>query len=108
MTNKKNVYVSESSTLYTQRRGGVGNKLKLENGEYVINSQTINTNDNLLFFTQNGNVYQLNAESLSTDTKFVLVSLIPIKDYETVRAFVACSQNKPYICFITRKGYIKK
>lgn len=108
LTNKNNLYVSESSTLYTQRRGGVGNKLKLEHNEYVINSQTINTNDNLLFFTQNGNVYQLNAESLSTDTKFALVSLIPIKDFETVRAFVACSQNKPYICFITRKGYIKK
>lgn len=108
LTNKNNLYVNESSTLYTQRRGGVGNKLKLENGEYVINSQTINTNDNLLFFTQNGNVYQLNAESLSTEIKFALAALIPIKDYETVRAFVACSQNKPYICFITQKGYIKK
>ncbi len=108
LTNKNNLYVNESSTLYTQRRGGVGNKLKLENGEYVVNSQTINTNDNLLFFTQNGNVYQLGAESLSAETEFALSALIPIKTYEKVRAFVACSQNKPYICFVTRKGYIKK
>ena len=38
LSNQNNIYVSTVSTLYTQRRGGVGNKFKMSKGEYVIST----------------------------------------------------------------------
>ena len=36
LSNQNNIYITTVSTLYTQRRGGVGNKFKMSKGEYVI------------------------------------------------------------------------
>ena len=50
LSNKNNIYLSEVSSLYTQKRGGVGNKIKLETGEYIKSSVSIERNDTVLFF----------------------------------------------------------
>ena len=50
LTNHGNVFATEVSSLYTQRRGGVGNKFKMASGEYVIATQSVNSNEELLFF----------------------------------------------------------
>lgn len=54
-TNKGGIFVTESSTLYSQRRGGVGTKLKLEKGEYVVGTEIGDTTDVALFFSNRGN-----------------------------------------------------
>ena len=41
LTNKNSIFVTEVSSLYTQKRGGVGNKIKLDKEEYVISSTTV-------------------------------------------------------------------
>lgn len=108
LSNKGNLFVTESSTLYTQKRGGVGNKLKLSTGEFIITSQTIDTTDTVLFFTNNGNVYHIKATAFSSDTSTPLVAILPIKEHEEVCALTPLKQKEKYIIFVTRKGYIKK
>ena len=51
LTNKNNLYATEVSTLYVQRRNSVGTKFKLDKDEYVISNITANNNDTILFFT---------------------------------------------------------
>ena len=110
LTNHNSVVVTETSTLYTQKRGGVGNKLKLDNGEYVIDSRTLESNEELLFFTSGGNVYHCAAHTFIVGEKSSLFNHLPLKEWENICAFTAVTKKSvdKYIMFITKKGYIKK
>lgn len=110
LTNRGNIFTTEVSSLYTQKRGGVGNKFKMDNGEYVITTQSINSNEELLLFSQAGNVYHCNAANLPVDQFLHAQQLAPIKDWERICAITSTHKkaDKPYILFLTKKGMIKK
>lgn len=110
LTNYNNVFTAETSTLYTQKRGGVGNKIKLDNGEYIIDSRTLDSNEELLFFTQDGNVYHRSAHNLIIGEKTSLITYLNLKDWEHICAFTTNSKKptEKYIIFITKKGLLKK
>ena len=110
LTNYNNVFTAETSTLYTQKRGGVGNKIKLDNGEYIIDSRTLDSNEELLFFTQDGNVYHRSAHNLVVGEKTSLITYLNLKDWEHICAFTTNSKKptEKYIIFITKKGMLKK
>lgn len=110
LTNKNNLFIEETSSLYSQRRGGVGNKFKLGKGEYVIASTTCQNTDNLLFFTQKGNVYAHEASTLSIGEKIAIEALFSISTNEEVCALTNLSKSNPaqYIVFITKNGMLKK
>lgn len=109
-TNYGNIYISESSTLYTQKKGGVGTKLKLENGEYVVSNRVGDNTDTVLFFSNRGNFYHTKMNELPVGEKIHISSLISIHSYEEIRAVTILSKNnnKQYIIFITKQGIIKK
>ena len=110
LTNFNNVFTAETSTLYTQKRGGVGNKIKLDNGEYIIDSRALDSNEELLFFTQEGNVYHKSASTLVIGEKTSLFTYLALKDWEHICAFTTSTKapTEKYIIFITKKGMIKK
>lgn len=110
LTNKNNLIVSETSSLYTQKRGGVGSKFKLETDEYVMTSATCQNIDTLLFFTVQGNVYSYVAGALPVGEKTAVESLFMIEQHETIRAMTALTKNcnEKYIIFITKNGMLKK
>ena len=110
LTNFNNVFTAETSTLYTQKRGGVGNKIKLDNGEYIIDSRALDSNEELLFFTQEGNVYHKSAGALVVGEKTSLFTYLALKDWEHICAFTTSTKapTEKYIIFITKKGMIKK
>ena len=110
VTNQNNVFVTEISTLYKQRRGTVGTKFKLDKGEYVVNTVSGQSIDELLLFTQNGIVYHCSAADLPLNTKISITTLVSIKDGESICAAtmaekVPTAQN---IIFITKHGMLKK
>ena len=109
-TNYGNIYISESSTLYTQKKGGVGTKLKLENGEYVVSNKVGDNTDTVLFFSNRGNFYHTKMNELPVGEKIHISSLISIHSYEEICAATILSKNnnKQYIIFITKQGVIKK
>ncbi len=110
LTNKNNLIVSETSSLYTQKRGGVGSKFKLDTDEYVMASATCQNIDTLLFFTVQGNVYSYVAGALPVGEKTAVESLFMIEQHETIRAMTALTKNcnEKYIIFITKNGMLKK
>lgn len=110
LTNFGNIFATETSTLYTQRRGGVGTKFKLEAGEYVISNRSVDTDEEVLFFSHAGNVYHCRAANIPLETRTMLPQLIPIKDWERICSFTSANRknSQPYILFFTKKGIVKK
>lgn len=109
-TNIGNIFISESSTLYTQKKGGVGTKFKLEKGEYVVSNRVGENTDMVLFFSNRGNFYHVRMSELPVGEKIHTSGLISIHSYEEIRAATILSKksDKKYIIFITKKGIIKK
>ena len=110
LTNHNNIFVTEVSSLYTQRRGGVGNKFKMANGEYVIATQSVNSDEELLFFSHAGNVYHYKVANIAIDQFLHVQQLAPVKDWERICAITSTHKktDKPYILFFTKKGMVKK
>ena len=110
LTNHGNVFATEVSSLYTQRRGGVGNKFKMADGEYVIATQSVNSNEELLFFSHAGNVYHYKVANIAIDQFLHVQQLAPVKDWERICAITSTHKktDKPYILFFTKKGMVKK
>lgn len=110
LTNKNSIFVSEASSLYTQKRGGVGSKLKMDKGEYIISTLSVDTNETILFFTHDGDFYSYKASNLPIGEKVSIETLITLKNWQKVRAISSIKEknNNDFILFITKNGYIKK
>ena len=110
VTNQNNVFTTEISTLYKQRRGAVGTKFKLDRGEYVVNTVSGQSVDELLLFTQTGTVYRCSATDLPLNTKVSITTLVHIKDGEFICAATTVEKTPTAqnIIFITRQGMLKK
>lgn len=110
VTNQNNVFTTEISTLYKQRRGTVGTKFKLDRGEYVVNTVSGQSVDELLLFTQTGTVYHCSAADLPLNTKVSITTLVHIKDGEFICAATTVEKTPTAqnVIFITRQGMLKK
>lgn len=110
LTNQNNIFVSEASSLYIQKKGGVGNKFKLNDGEYVISTSSAKTTDTILFFSQVGNFYHYQVGAIPIDEKLPIESLFLIKSYEKIRNFTLFNSDnlKKNIIFFTKNGMMKK
>lgn len=109
-TNIGSIFVTEGSTLYTQRKGGVGTKFKLEKGEYVVSNRVGDNTDMVLFFSNRGNFYHVRMSELPVGEKIHTSALISTQPNEEIRAATILSKNcdKKHIVFITKQGIIKK
>lgn len=110
LTNKNNLLVTEVSTLYTQKRGGVGAKFKLNKGEYIISTATGQNIDRLLIFTSKGNSYMTPISQLPLEEKIPVEAITKIQTNEQVCALTTTAKtNKTeFIVFFTKNGIIKK
>ena len=106
ITNQNGMYITETSSLYTQRRGGIGNKVKLEKGEYFIDTITANSNDTLLFFTDKGEYVSCKASNFELNQVIYFNSLYN----EKIQLCVGVNKEneKQNIIFFTKNGLIKK
>lgn len=110
LTNNNNVYINEISSLYTQRKGGVGVKFKLDNGEFILNSFSAQTIDTILFFTNYGNFYSCNISILPVDEKVYINNFVNLHENERIVAAISINKNNNIhnLTFITKCGMIKK
>ena len=111
LTNQNNIFVNEASNLYTQKRGGVGTKFKLNKEEYIISSIVAENSDTLLFFSKElGNCYNLSANDLSLGEKISLETLLNLKSFEHIIALTSFNKKevKENIIFVTKNGMLKK
>lgn len=107
LTNQNMLYITKSSNLYTQKRGGAGKRIKMDKGEYIIDSIQLDSNQNIFFFSKNGDYYSASIDSISLEEKIPIESLISLKDNDIIKA-ISGKINKKYILFVTKKGMLKK
>lgn len=109
-TNEGAVFVSETSTLYSQRRNGVGAKFKLSKGEFIVDTLIGENVDEILFFTDKGRFYRAQMGDFAIGEKQYLSTIVSFEAGEQVRASAILGKNssQPYIIFITKNGVIKK
>lgn len=109
-TNEGAVFVSETSTLYSQRRNGVGSKFKLDKGEFVVDTLIGNNTDEVLFFTQRGAFYHLKMGEFNVGEKQYLNSLLPINGDDEIKSATILSKDteSSNILFLTKNGILKK
>ena len=110
LSNQNNVYVTTTSTLYSQRRGGVGNKFKMSKGEYVIATASGTNLDTVLLFSNRGNCFHLTPSELQFEEVIPIESLIEIGANEKIEqlVFLNKKKQKEHIIFFTKKGILKK
>lgn len=110
LTNRGNLYAAETSSLYTQRRGAVGSKLKMPAGEYICTTVTGKTDEDLLLFTADGRFYRTKLSALPQN-QFVSAQMVSgLSDGEQVCTITTTTKNStaPYILFFTKNGLLKK
>lgn len=109
-TNDGAVFVNETSTLYSQRRNGVGQKFKLDKGEYVVDTLVGENTNEILFFTDKGHFYVMKMGDFTVGEKQYLNTFVSFQSDEQVRASVILSkeQQASNIVFITKNGILKK
>ena len=109
-TNKGAVFVTETSSLYSQRRNGVGQKFKLEKDEILVDNIVGENTETILFFTNKGNYYYLKMGDFTVGEKQYLSNYFSIGDTETLTTAVSLNPKNAakFIVFVTRNGLIKK
>lgn len=109
-TNAGAAFVSETSTLYTQNRNGVGAKFKLDKNEYIVDNIIGENTDTILFFTSHGNFYHVKLNDFIIGEKQYLSNFVTVLPYEHIiaGAVLEKTNTKPYIIFITKNGLLKK
>lgn len=110
LSNQNNIYITTVSTLYTQRRGGVGNKFKMSKGEYVIATASGTNLDTVLLFSNQGNCYSIIPRELPFEEVIPIESLVEIKSGEQIKelVFLNKKKQKEHIIFLTKNGVLKK
>lgn len=109
LTNKNRVYTMESSTLYTQKKGTVGKKIKLDKNEYIMSTCLVQTDEEVLFFTQEGNYYHCPASKLMIDEIVHISNLFLFGEEQFCNLCGVNKKNaKPFILFVTKNGMLKK
>ena len=109
-TNKGAVFVTETSSLYSQRRNGIGTKLKLEKDEILVDNIIGENTETILFFTNKGNYYHMKMGEFTVGEKQYLANYFSVGDDETLTAAVGVNPNNAAknIIFVTKNGLIKK
>ena len=110
LSNQNNIYITTVSTLYTQRRGGVGNKFKMSKGEYVIATASGTNLDTVLLFSNRGNCYNFTAQDLPFEEVIPVESLVDLHSNEQIKelVFLSKKKQKEHIIFFTKNGVLKK
>jgi len=102
-------------TYRVQRRGGKGIVgIKTREEDFVEHFFTCSTHDNLLFFTDQGRIFQTRAYEIAEATRVsrgkAIVNILGISSQEKIRAVVPVKKqnNVKFLAMVTEKGIIKR
>lgn len=113
LSNQNNIYVHEVSSLYSQSRGGVGKKFKMNKGEYIISTQNGDNRSTILFFSKSGNYYHAKLSDIPTEEVIPIESISAMNSNEEVCFMQVINKevlknDGNNIIFFTKHGFMKK
>lgn len=115
LTHRGYVKRMPESTYKTQNRGGRGiNGITSTEDDFVEEIFIVNTHDNIIFFTNLGNVYTLKGYEIPEGGRqakgTAIVNLLNLKKGEEISVMRSMSQIGPdtYFTVVTKNGMIKK
>lgn len=110
LTNQGGLITNEISSLYAQKKGGVGSKFKMATGERVIETQIGENTDTALLFSTKGNYYHIKINELPIGEKINYSSFLSVKDKEEICGMTLLTKKtqEEFIIFITKNGMLKK
>jgi DNA gyrase subunit A len=104
-----------ASEFRAQNRGGKGViGADVKEGDSVASAFVANTHDNLLCFTDNGQVYRLKTYEVPEYSRTArgthVANVLDIDDEEEITAVVDCGDftEGSYVTMVTRDGYVKR
>ena len=106
-------------TYRSQKRGGLGiSGMATKAEDEIERILSVNTHDNLLFFTNRGRVFKIKVWDIPESTRHskgqALINLINITQGETIQATLPMTKNHPgesivnFILLATKNGLVKK
>lgn len=110
LTNRGNLYVNETITYITQKRGGRGAKIKLPKDEFIVDSLGGENADNILLFSNKGKVYTTLLNNIPVNTLISPTTLFNLTADETITNIISFNKHdgNKYIIFTTKNGLVKK
>lgn len=110
LTNQNAAFIDEVSSLYAQRRNGVGSKFKLDKSEFVVDQFVGDNTATILFFTNKGTFYHKKLGEFAVGEKQYLNTFFTLAPHEELRA--ACildsSKKEESLLFVTKNGIAKR
>ena len=107
LTNKGNLLVLEDSSLYSQKRKTVGNKFKLLEDEFISSSVSLTSQDNVFFFTREGDYLSMPADTFQVGSKTSLAEKFGLEKVKLMTAFPS-GKEEIHLIFVTKNGLVKK
>ena len=115
ITNKNYIKRISKDTYRSQHRGGVGIKgMTTTDEDYVEQLISLNTHDNLLFFSNKGKVYRLKGYRVPEYSRvgkgLPIINLLPLEKDEKVNTMLRVCEEDVNKCllFATRNGLVKR
>ena len=115
LTNKNYIKRITKDTYRSQNRGGVGIKgITTTEEDYVEQLISLNTHDNLLFFSNKGKVYRLKGYNIPeysrTGKGLPIVNLLSIEKDEKINTMLKVGKDNINKCllFATKNGLVKR
>jgi DNA gyrase subunit A len=104
---------TDPEVYHSQKRGGKGILgMKTIKGDIVDHLVSVSTHDQLLFFTNQGKVYELSAYEIEEGTRVSrgrgLANYLPLSSEEKLLAIFRQADNEKYLIMATKNGIIKK
>ena len=115
ITNKNYIKRISKDTYKAQHRGGVGIKgMTTTDEDYVEQLISLNTHDNLLFFSNRGKVYRLKGykvpEYARTGKGLPIINLLPLEKDEKINTMLKTNDEDSNKCLLfgTKQGLVKR
>lgn len=110
LTNKGNLFINETISYITQKRGGRGAKIKLPKDEFITDSFSGENANNILLFSNKGKVYTTLLNNIPINTLTSPSILFNLSADELITNIISFEKNgsKKYIIFTTKNGLVKK
>lgn len=115
ITNKNYIKRITKDTYKVQHRGGVGIKgMSTTEEDFVEQLISLNTHDNILFFSNKGKVYRLKGYKIPEFSRVAkglpIVNLLSLEKDEKINTMIKINNKETYKCliFATKNGIVKR